>query len=73
MPDNDEPVDGAEPRPQALVEALEEIQEGDENVDRDAPWPELGPPGGIGATNSVADRPASQDPNAPADGGRHGS
>lgn len=74
MAEMDMPVDGASPRPQELVDALEDVK--DTPPEEGGEWPDIGEPGGVARTGAdrgrTPDDDNDKDPNVQAGGGQHG-
>lgn len=77
MTDKDTPVDGAEPRPDELVDALDEVKSTPPDTESGNEWPDIGQPGGVENTRadhgvtSEEDRDGN-DPNLQTGGGQFG-
>lgn len=79
MTEKDTPVEGAQPRPDELVDKLEDVKSTPPDTEAGDEWPELGEPGGVertGANRGVSgegtERTEGQDPNIQAGGGQAG-
>lgn len=76
MTDKDTPVEGAQPRPDELVDKLEEVKSTPPDTESGDEWPDIGEPGGVertGANRGVSSEDTdSNDPNIQAGGGQFG-
>lgn len=77
MAETDRPVEGAEPRSQELLDALEDVKA--TPPEEGGSWPDIGEPGGVeqtsadrGRTNGGERNERRQDPNFQAGGGQAG-
>lgn len=74
MGEKDQQVQGASPRSDELVDAIEEVKE--TPPEAGGSWPNIGEPGGVERTGADRGRTGEddnqQDPNVQAGGGQHG-